>query len=49
MITYTARGFGDSGGLIHLDNPAYEGADAQRLIDFAAGPARGRTKTAPTR
>ena len=37
VITYTARGFGRSGGLIHLDDPAYEGADAVRLVDFAAG------------
>ena len=36
VIVYTARGFGASGGLIHLDNPAYEGADARKLIDFAA-------------
>jgi ABC-2 type transport system ATP-binding protein len=36
VIIYTARGFGASGGLIHLDNPAYEGADARRLIDLAA-------------
>ena len=36
VIIYTARGFGASGGLIHLDNPAYEGADARKLIDFAA-------------
>ena len=27
VITYTARGFGTSGGLIHLDHPAYEGGD----------------------
>ena len=32
----TARGFGKSGGLIHLDNPAYEGADARKIIDLAA-------------
>ena len=37
VITFTARGFGASGGLIHLDHPAYEGADARRIIDFAAG------------
>jgi ABC-2 type transport system ATP-binding protein len=37
VIIYTARGFGASGGLIHLDNPAYEGADARKLIDLAAG------------
>ncbi|MET0693365.1 MAG: alpha/beta fold hydrolase [Propionibacteriaceae bacterium] len=36
VITYTARGFGTSGGRIHLNNPAYEGADAKRLIDLAA-------------
>jgi ABC-2 type transport system ATP-binding protein len=36
VIIYTARGFGASGGLIHLDNPAYEGADARKLIDIAA-------------
>jgi ABC-2 type transport system ATP-binding protein len=36
VIIYTARGFGASGGLIHLDNPAYEGADARKLIDLAA-------------
>ncbi len=37
VITFTARGFGASGGLIHLDHPDYEGADARRIIDFAAG------------
>jgi ABC-2 type transport system ATP-binding protein len=36
VITYTARGFGRSGGRIHLDNPAYEGADARKLVDLAA-------------
>ncbi|HET6758549.1 MAG TPA: alpha/beta fold hydrolase, partial [Propionibacteriaceae bacterium] len=36
MIIYTARGFGKSGGQIHLDNPAYEGADARKLVDLAA-------------
>ncbi len=36
VITYTARGFGRSGGLIHLDSPDFEGADAVRLVDFAA-------------
>ncbi len=37
VITYTARGFGASGGLIHLDDPGFEGADTTRLVDFAAG------------
>ena len=36
VIIYTARGFGASGGDIHLDNPAYEGADVTKLIDLAA-------------
>jgi ABC-2 type transport system ATP-binding protein len=36
VITYTARGFGASGGRIHLNNPAYEGADARKIIDWAA-------------
>jgi ABC-2 type transport system ATP-binding protein len=36
VITYTARGFGGSGGLIHLGNPAYEGRDAVRIVDEAA-------------
>jgi ABC-2 type transport system ATP-binding protein len=36
VIIYTARGFGKSGGRIHLDHPAYEGADARKLIDLAA-------------
>ena len=35
-IVYTARGFGASGGRIHLDAPAYEGADAVKIVDFAA-------------
>ncbi|MBA8795713.1 ABC-2 type transport system ATP-binding protein [Friedmanniella endophytica] len=37
VIAYTARGFGASGGLIHLDSPDYEGRDVVRIIDFAAG------------
>lgn len=36
VIAYSARGFGASGGLIHLDSPTYEGADARRIVDFAA-------------
>src|SRR5215217_8473249 len=36
VIIYTARGFGASGGRIHLNNPAYEGADARKVIDLAA-------------
>ena len=36
VIAYTARGFGASGGLIHLDSPTYEGQDARKIVDFAA-------------
>lgn len=36
VLTYTARGFGDSGGLIHLGDPDYEGRDAVRVVDAAA-------------
>ena len=36
VIAYTARGFGASGGLIHLGNPSYEGRDTLRVIDEAA-------------
>jgi ABC-2 type transport system ATP-binding protein len=36
VATYTARGFGASGGLIHLDAPSYEVADASMLISYLA-------------
>ena len=36
VLAYTARGFGASGGLIHLDAPDYEVADAQKLISYLA-------------
>ncbi|WP_422751060.1 alpha/beta fold hydrolase [Micromonospora sp. WMMD1219] len=36
VLTWTARGFGRSGGQIHLDNPDYEVRDAQRLLDRLA-------------
>ncbi|HEX4728639.1 MAG TPA: alpha/beta fold hydrolase, partial [Jatrophihabitans sp.] len=34
VLAYTARGFGASGGLIHLDSVHYEVADGSRLIDY---------------
>ncbi|MCY7394577.1 MAG: alpha/beta hydrolase, partial [Nocardioides sp.] len=37
VLTYTARGFGDSDGRIHLADPAYEGADQRVLTDRLAG------------
>ncbi len=36
VMTWTARGFGASGGEIHLDSPDYEVRDAQGLIDLLA-------------
>ena len=36
VMTYSARGFGASGGRIHLNAPAYEVADAQVLLDRLA-------------
>jgi len=39
VLAWTARGFGRSGGLVHLDSPDYEVADARLLLDRLA--ARG--------
>ena len=36
VLAYTARGFGRSGGLIHLDAPTYEVADATKLVSYLA-------------
>ena len=36
VLTYSARGFGKSGGLIHMDSPDYEVADARRLVSYLA-------------
>ena len=36
VLAYTARGFGRSGGLIHLDAPSYEVADASLLVSYLA-------------
>ncbi len=36
VLVYTARGFGASGGLVHLDDPDYEGRDAVAVVDAAA-------------
>ena len=35
-LAYSARGFGQSGGLIHLNAPAYEVADASKIVDLLA-------------
>ncbi len=36
VLAYTARGFGSSGGRIHLDDPDYEIADGRALVDLLA-------------
>jgi ABC-2 type transport system ATP-binding protein len=36
VMTWSARGFGASGGRIHLDDPDYEVADARKLVDALA-------------
>ncbi|WP_433722702.1 alpha/beta fold hydrolase [Actinoplanes sp. CA-051413] len=46
VLTWTARGFGRSGGEIHLDSPDYEVKDAQRLLDWLAAQPRVRTDAA---
>ncbi|MEV7227654.1 alpha/beta fold hydrolase [Polymorphospora sp. NPDC051019] len=45
VLTFTARGFGRSGGEIHLDSPDYEVRDAQRLLDWLAARPEVRTDT----
>jgi ABC-2 type transport system ATP-binding protein len=37
VLTYSARGFGASGGLIHFAAPNYEIRDGRLLIDYLAG------------
>ncbi|NUO36608.1 MAG: alpha/beta fold hydrolase [Dermatophilaceae bacterium] len=36
VVTWSARGHGRSGGRIHLNDPAYEIADAKALLDLSA-------------
>jgi ABC-2 type transport system ATP-binding protein len=48
VLAYTARGFGASGGLIHLDSQRYEVADGSRMLDFLqARPEVSRTGGRP--
>ncbi len=37
VLAYSARGFGASTGLIHLDSQRYEVADGSRLLDYLQG------------
>ncbi|MDP9814491.1 ABC-2 type transport system ATP-binding protein [Spirilliplanes yamanashiensis] len=46
VLTWTARGFGRSGGEIHLNSPDYEVRDAQRLLDWLAARPEVRTDAA---
>jgi ABC-2 type transport system ATP-binding protein len=36
VLTWDARGFGDSGGQVEVDSPEFEGRDVQALIDWLA-------------
>jgi ABC-2 type transport system ATP-binding protein len=36
VLTWDARGFGQSGGTVEVDSPDYEARDVQALIDFVA-------------
>jgi ABC-2 type transport system ATP-binding protein len=36
VLTWDPRGFGQSGGTVEIDDPAYEGRDVQSLIDWVA-------------
>src|SRR5688572_11817012 len=46
VLAWTARGFGRSGGRIHLNDPDYEVRDAQRLLDWLAARPEVRTDSA---
>lgn len=36
VLTWDPRGFGESGGTVQVDDPAFEGRDAQALLDWLA-------------
>ena len=40
VLTWDQRGFGASGGKVHVDSPEYEGQDVMRLIDLLAADPR---------
>jgi ABC-2 type transport system ATP-binding protein len=37
VISFDQRGFGESGGKAHVEDPAFEGEDVIRVVDFVAG------------
>ncbi|MFI1192872.1 alpha/beta fold hydrolase [Micromonospora sp. NPDC020750] len=43
VLAWTARGFGRSGGQIHLDSPDHEVRDGERLLDWLAARPEVRT------
>lgn len=40
VLTWDQRGFGASGGKVHIDSPQYEGQDVMRLIDMLVADGR---------
>src|SRR3954447_12024308 len=42
VLTWDSRGFGDSGGLVEVDAPDFEGRDVQTLINWLAGQPEAR-------
>ncbi|HEV7887760.1 MAG TPA: CocE/NonD family hydrolase, partial [Acidimicrobiales bacterium] len=37
VLSFDQRGFGQSGGKAHVENPDFEGQDVQKLVDMVAG------------
>ena len=37
VLSFDQRGFGESGGKAHVENPSFEGQDVTKLVDFVAG------------
>jgi len=37
VISFDQRGFGESGGKAHVEDPAFEGADVINVVDYVAG------------
>lgn len=37
VFSFDQRGWGESGGFAHVENPSYEGADVRRIVRFISG------------
>src|SRR5262245_25467081 len=37
VISFDQRGFGESGGKAHVEDPAFEGEDVINIVDYVAG------------